>query len=150
LGENVTFTCETQIDSLPIFMFYKLNESIVAEYNALDKEASVTTDLKFLEKYSMPLQDEESLNDYASVDPRIVLSRREHTEDSNKDVMSDVETVYMTVLDVKREDSGFYLCLVANSLKSFRLTYGFLNVVDSKNATVLEENKLDNISSKKS
>jgi hypothetical protein len=129
-------------------MFYKLNETIVAEYNALDKENSVASDLKFLEKYSLPLQDEESLDDYASVDPRIVLSRREHTDDSNKDALSDVETVFLSVLNVKREDSGFYLCLVANSLKSFRLTYGFLNVIDSKNATLLEENKSNVISSK--
>jgi hypothetical protein len=137
-GANVTFTCETQIDSLPTFIFYKLNETIVNEYNALEKKGSDASDLKFLERNSLPLQDEDSFDDYASIDPRFVLSRRAHTDDSNKDHMSDMETVYLTVLNTRPEDRGFYLCLVANSIKSFRLTYGFLNVVESDNTTTIQ------------
>ena len=33
-GDNVTFTCETQIDSLPIFLFYKLDQDISRIYQS--------------------------------------------------------------------------------------------------------------------
>ena len=57
------------------------------------------------------------------------MERREHTEDSNKDSLSDLETINLHITNSITEDTGYYLCIVANSLKSFRVTYSFLNVL---------------------
>lgn len=77
-----------------------------------------------------------------TVDKRIVLERREHSDDSNKDILADLETVNLTILDVNQQDQGYYVCIVANSLKSFRVTYAFLNIVQD------DFNKLENFKSK--
>jgi hypothetical protein len=73
-------------------------------------------------------QDTELATDYLSIDPRIRFERRIHMEDSNKDAEADLETINMHILNAVTKDSGIYLCIVANSVKSFRVTYGFLNV----------------------
>ena len=57
------------------------------------------------------------------------MERREHMEDSNKDSLSDLETINLHITNSITEDTGYYLCIVANSLKSFRVTYSFLNVL---------------------
>jgi hypothetical protein len=49
--------------------------------------------------------------------------------DSNKDSLSDLETINLHITNTIKEDTGYYLCIVANSLKSFRVTYSFLNVL---------------------
>jgi hypothetical protein len=69
-----------------------------------------------------------AFSDFATKDPRIQLKRREHVHDSNKDALSDLETVDLHILNTTQSDIGYYLCIVANSLKSFRVTYAFLNV----------------------
>ena len=52
-GDNVTFTCEAQVDALPIFLFYKLDKSILKAYevaNGLDS-------FSLLDKYAKSLQN---------------------------------------------------------------------------------------------
>jgi hypothetical protein len=133
VGKNVTFTCETQIDALPLFFFFKLSPSILDAYNSV-AYAKANTDL--LDKFATPLQDQNNLfNDYATIDPRYVLQRREHSSDSNKDPLSDLETINLHILNTTKEDSAFYLCIVANNPKSFRVTYSFLNVEDAEITT---------------
>ena len=125
VGENVTLTCEAQIDALPLFFFYKLDSSICSAYNA-------KKNVDLLDEYALALQDQQNLfNDFATVDPKYALLRRPHVLDSNKDPLSDLETVSLHVLNVTKEDSAFYLCIVANSLKSFRVTYSYLTVIDA-------------------
>lgn len=53
VGQNVTFTCQTQIDALPIFLFYKLNKDIAKVYNSI----SLDSNGELLDMYSEPLQD---------------------------------------------------------------------------------------------
>ncbi len=127
-GDNVTLTCETQIDALPIFSFYKLNSTIIAEYNKNNKNSKTF----MISKYSKSLQERTDFdhNDYKSIDPsHIVLERRVHSIDSNKDNLADLETVNLRILNAVYSDSGYYLCIVANSIKSFRVTYSFVNVI---------------------
>lgn len=52
-GENVTFTCETQVDALPVFLFYKLDKNIFKAYHSGEN----SDDFLFLEKYTKPLQN---------------------------------------------------------------------------------------------
>ncbi|CAF0730467.1 unnamed protein product [Brachionus calyciflorus] len=127
-GDNATFTCETQIDSLPIFLFYKLDETVISSYDSYREDIST-----FLDKYALPLQKKDSFSDYISTNDRIVLERRQHLDDSNKDSLSDLETVNLKIMNTMRSDQGYYLCIVANSLKSFRVTYGFLNITTETN-----------------
>lgn len=54
IGSNVSFTCETQIDALPMFLFYKLNETILNTYNSASNKENI---FKLLDKYAKPLQD---------------------------------------------------------------------------------------------
>jgi hypothetical protein len=75
-------------------------------------------------------KNKDTVSDYVSTDPRIKLERKFHTEDSNKDSLADLETVNIHIIDTLNSDEGYYLCIVANSLKSFRVTYGFLKIVD--------------------
>lgn len=65
---------------------------------------------------------------YETTDRRFVLMRREHIIDSSKDPLADFETINLNILELIKDDSGFYLCIVANSPSSFRVTYGYLNV----------------------
>jgi hypothetical protein len=67
-----------------------------------------------------------------STNPRIVLDRREHSIDSNKDSLADLETVNLRIFNTIESDTGYYLCIVANSMKSFRVTYSFLNVLPNE------------------
>ena len=134
-GQNVTFTCETQIDALPVFLFYKLNASILQEYTSMLQQKRIQS-VDLLDKYAHALQDQQNIfNDFASVDPRVVLQRREHTGDPNKDPLSDLETVQLQILNTISSDSAYYLCIVANSVKSFRVTYSYLTVKDAKTLT---------------
>ena len=73
-------------------------------------------------------KDTDLASDYLSIDPRIRFERRIHMEDSNKDAEADLETINMHILNAVDKDSGIYLCIVANSVRSFRVTYGVLNV----------------------
>lgn len=132
-GQNTTMTCETQIDSLPIFLFYKLNSAILSEYN------SNKTKGNFLEKYADPLQlrDDLMADDYTSKYPRIRFERRIHTKDSNRDILADLETIHMHIMNAIESDTGYYLCIVANSLKSFRVTYGYLEVIERDQISML-------------
>lgn len=133
-GQNTTMTCETQIDSLPIFLFYKLNSQIVQEYNS-----NSTSHSNFLQKYADPLQlrDDIMADDYTAKNPRIQFERRIHTRDSNRDILADLETIHMHILNTVESDTGYYLCIVANSLKSFRVTYGYLEVTEKKQSSML-------------
>lgn len=36
----------------------------------------------------------------------------------------------MHITNAAKSDSAYYLCIVANSLKSFRVTYSYLKVID--------------------
>lgn len=144
-GDNVTLTCETQIDALPIFSFYKLNSTIIAEYNKNNKNSKTF----MISKYSKSLQERTDFdhNDYKSIDPsHIVLERRVHSIDSNKDNLADLETVNLRILNAVYSDSGYYLCIVANSIKSFRVTYSFVNViVPAKTTNVLLEDYVNEV-----
>jgi len=53
-GQNATFTCETQIDALPVFIFYKLDQGIVSKY----LNAATNVNSNILDKYAHSLQDE--------------------------------------------------------------------------------------------
>lgn len=131
-GQNVTLTCETQIDALPIFLFYKLNQTILTEYNRNKNSNSI------LSKHSHPIQmrSDSAMNDYQSSDPNhIRLERRIHSSDSNKDNLAELETINLHVLNTIQSDSGYYLCIVANSMKSFRVTYSYLDVMAPKPIT---------------
>lgn len=137
-GNNVTFTCETQIDALPLFLFYKLNKTILSEYNK-NKNSNL-----LVSKYAHALQERSDttsgadLNDYKSVDPkRIRIERRIHSLDSNKDNLADLETVSLHISNLVTSDAGYYLCIVANSIKSFRVTYSYLNVVSPSSTTTV-------------
>lgn len=66
-----------------------------------------------------------------TIDERYKLERRHHIDDSNKDSFSDLETVNLKILQTRSDDQGYYLCIVANSPKSFRVTYAYLNVTDN-------------------
>lgn len=66
-----------------------------------------------------------------TIDEKYKLERRQHIEDSNKDSFSDLETVNLKIINVRPADQGYYLCIVANSPKSFRVTYAFLNITDT-------------------
>jgi hypothetical protein len=133
VGENVTFTCETQIDALPLFFFYKIDPLIFDLYNSFSYEKSK---IDLLDKFAVGLQDKNNLfNDYATIDRRYVLQRREHSLDSNKDPLSDLETINLHILNTTKQDSAFYLCIVANNPKSFRVTYSYLSVVDPEATT---------------
>ena len=52
-GDNVTLTCETQMDALPIFIFYKLNQYIKSYYDPVN----LNRNLNLLQLYATPLQD---------------------------------------------------------------------------------------------
>lgn len=125
----MTFTCETQIESMPIFLFHKLNNNILQVYANKSAQFSIQ---ELLKKYSESLQlrSNDMVDDYETKNPRIKLNRRAHSKDSNQDMMSDLETITMTITDTVESDKGYYLCIVANSVKSFRVTYGFLNVTN--------------------
>jgi hypothetical protein len=84
-----------------------------------------------------------SISDYATIDPRIVLDRHAHIKDSNKDSLSDLETVDLKIFNTSPNDKGYYICIVANSMKSFRMTYSFLNV--THNSDDINYNNNDNI-----
>ena len=142
-GENVTFTCETQIDSLPLFFFYKLNPLIFDAYNSVSHDKP-TMDL--LDKFAVGLQDQRNLfNDYATIDRRYVLQRREHSADANKDPLSDLETINLHILNTTKDDSAFYLCIVANNPKSFRVTYSYLRVLDAEVTTKFMTTNINSI-----
>jgi hypothetical protein len=131
LGQNVTFTCETQIDALPIFMFYKLDAHIIRSYQS----TSGADNSLILERYAKSLQNKNAISHFETNDQRFRLERREHSQDSNKDPLSDLETVKLNIFNTMKDDTGYYLCIVANSFKSFRVTYAFLNVTDNDVAT---------------
>lgn len=131
---------------MPIFLFFKLDPHIVTEYQAKDNNYNL------LDRYALSLQDNKATSDYSSIDPEhYSIERRQHTEDSNKDALSDLETVNLHVLNSQLLDRAYYLCIVANSLKSFRITYSFLNVVANReesnvnqaDITTLAENFFD-------
>ena len=86
---------------------------------------------RFLTKRNRAFFLQNAFDDYATTNPRIVLERREHTDDPNKDARSDFETVNLHVLNAVQQDQGYYMCIVANSLRSFRVTYAFLNVLNT-------------------
>ncbi|RNA40231.1 Vascular endothelial growth factor receptor [Brachionus plicatilis] len=125
-GDNATFTCQTQMDSFPMFLFYKLSKDIMTKYS--DQKYDISS---LLDQNALALQKKDSFSDYMTIDDRFKLERRQHIEDSNKDSFSDLETVNLKILKTNPTDQGYYLCIVANSPKSFRVTYGFLNVTDS-------------------
>lgn len=64
-----------------------------------------------------------------SISPHYIIKRREHVDDPNIDSKADFETVNLTIINSNINDSAYYLCIVANSPKSFRLTYSYLNVL---------------------
>jgi hypothetical protein len=41
-----------------------------------------------------------------------------------------LETINLHITNAAKSDSAYYLCIVANSLKSFRVTYSYLKVID--------------------
>ena len=139
IGENVTFTCEAQIDALPVFLFYKLDKNILNEYQSGHHTES---DTDLLDKYAKSLQNKNALSFYETTDRRVVLERREHAIDSSKDPLADFETIHLRINQLVLDDTGYYLCIVANSLNSFRVTYAFLNVshVESFNRTQISIN----------
>lgn len=53
IGQNVTLTCETQIDALPIFMFYKLDPNIIKAYQSANK----LDNSLILDRYAKSLQN---------------------------------------------------------------------------------------------
>lgn len=55
-----------------------------------------------------------------------------------------METINLNILNVIENDKGFYLCIVANSLKSFRVTYAYLNVLNQTNLNTTLNNDLNN------
>ena len=133
VGENVTFTCETQIDALPLFFFYKIDPLIFDSYNSVSYDKP---NIDLLDKFAVGLQDKNNLfNDYATIDRRYILQRREHYLDANKDPLSDLETINLHILNTIKQDSAFYLCIVANNPKYFRVTYSYLSVVDAEVTT---------------
>ena len=52
-GSNVTFTCETQIDALPVFLFYKIDSTA---FEAFDRSEPMKN-AQLLQRHSHPLQD---------------------------------------------------------------------------------------------
>lgn len=124
-GENVTFTCEAQIDALPVFLFYKLDRNILDEY---DDENDEDDDVSLLDRHAKSLQNKNALSFYETTDRRVSLERREHTLDSSHDPLADFETINLKITRLVDDDTGYYLCIVANSVSSFRVTYAFLNV----------------------
>lgn len=65
----------------------------------------------------------------AAKEARFSIERRAHSQDSNRDELSDLETVSLHIQDVSAIDQGFYVCLVANSASAFRATHAFLKVI---------------------
>ena len=63
-----------------------------------------------------------------TTDKRFKLERRKHVEDSNNDGLADLESVSFSIQSAIESDQGYYLCIVANSIRSFRVTYSFLTV----------------------
>ncbi len=117
---------------MPVFLFYKLNRTILAEYTKNKNSNSL------LAKHTFSLQERSTwdTNDYKSIDPdHIRIERRVHSIDANKDNLADLETVHLRILNAVHSDSGYYLCIVANSIKSFRVTYSFVNVVGHHHTT---------------
>jgi len=130
-GSNITFTCQTQIDALPVFLFYRLSPHIIQAYSGQNFNLS---------EFAQPLQkfDPDMADDYMSVVPRVTFERRVHVEDSNQDIMSDMETIHLHLNNVQTDDIGYYLCIVANSQKAFRLTYALLEVNEATQVTEID------------
>ena len=70
-----------------------------------------------------------SVGELASKETRVNIERRAHSQDSNRDPMSELETVNVRIQNVQMEDQGFYLCIVANAPNAFRSTNAFLRVL---------------------
>jgi hypothetical protein len=146
-GENATFTCGTQIDSLPIFMFYKIDEQLIWFYQNKKDRASLNdlnNALDLINKYSFSIQNLESLDDFETINPeKYSIERRAHQLDSNKDDKADLETMNLNVFNLEASDRGFYVCIIANSLTSFRLTYAFLNVLNTSSTSSSTNNNIE-------
>ena len=52
-----------------------------------------------------------------------------------------METINLHITNSITEDTGYYLCIVANSLKSFRVTYSFLNVLSEDDLNKQKDEK---------
>jgi len=126
-GANVTFTCQTQVDALPVFLFYRLSPGILQAYS--DRSAQF-----HLADHAQPLQllDSDLAGDYVPAVPRLTFERRAHVQDANQDALADMETLSLRISGAVAADSGYYLCIVANSQRAFRLTYALLEVSEGR------------------
>ena len=69
--------------------------------------------------------------DYSSAYSNIIIERREHNRDSNRQSNSELETVNLKIINTNFTDTAYYLCIVANSADDYRSTYAYLNVTES-------------------